>query len=147
MASPMPVDGVAAASAPAAAIPGGNGGAAANTPAATASPAVAGSAPVTTVLNTELAMLEDTSPSAAQKADARRPAAPVSASYKLRIKPWGTLYVDGKPRGVSPPLKQIVLTPGKHTIRVVNPGFPEYVTTIQVGKNKSGAIEHDFAAH
>jgi hypothetical protein len=70
----------------------------------------------------------------------------VGASYRLRIRPWGTLFVDDKSLGVSPPLKHVVLTHGKHTIRIVNPGFPEYLATIEVGKNKPGVIEHDFSA-
>jgi len=64
----------------------------------------------------------------------------------LRIKPWGTVFVDGRSLGVSPPLKQVALTHGKHKIRIVNPSFPEYLTTIEVGKNKPGTIEHDFSA-
>ena len=71
---------------------------------------------------------------------------PPGVNYKLQIKPWGTLYVDGKSRGVSPPLKQIALTPGKHKIRVVNPSFPEYSTTLDIDKSKTGTIEHDFSA-
>jgi serine/threonine protein kinase len=79
------------------------------------------------------------------KPEVKHPAPPAGASYRLKIKPWGTVYVDGRPRGVSPPLKQLVLTHGKHTIRVVNPSFPEYMTTIEVDNNKPGAIEHEFS--
>jgi serine/threonine protein kinase len=77
-----------------------------------------------------------------------KPAAPVveTASYKLTIKPWGTVYVDGRERGVSPPMKRLSLTAGKHKIRIVNPNFPDYSINLDSGKNKSGAIEHDFAA-
>jgi serine/threonine protein kinase len=80
------------------------------------------------------------------KPEAGRPSAPVGASYNLRIKPWGSVFVDGRSLGVSPPLKQVRLTPGKHKIRIVNPSFPEYSATIEVEKNKSGAIEHVFSA-
>jgi hypothetical protein len=73
-------------------------------------------------------------------------AAPAGANYRLRIKPWGTLFVDGEQRGASPPLKQVVLTHGRHDIRIVNPSFPEYVTTIDVNQNKPGVIAHDFSA-
>jgi hypothetical protein len=75
-----------------------------------------------------------------------RHAEPAGANYRLRIKPWGTLFVDGKSLGVSPPLKQVMLTHGRHDIRIVNPSFPEYVTTIEVNQNKPGAIAHDFSA-
>ena len=63
---------------------------------------------------------------------------------KFLIKPWGDVYVDGKKRGTSPPLKKLSLTEGKHKIRFVNPGFPDYVTEIDVGKRKLGTIEHEF---
>ncbi|MET0855906.1 MAG: serine/threonine-protein kinase [Telluria sp.] len=77
----------------------------------------------------------------------KKPAAPaiVTVSYKLAIKPWGTVYVDGRERGVSPPMKRLVLPAGKHKIRIVNPSFPDYLVTVDSGKNKSGTIEHDFA--
>jgi len=53
------------------------------------------------------------------------PAAPVSAAgavVSLQIKPWGVVVVDEVRRGVSPPIKQLVLAPGRHTIVVSNPG-------------------------
>lgn len=78
------------------------------------------------------------------KAQAALAAAP--ANYKLLVKPWGTVYVDGKERGVSPPLKTLVLAPGKHEIRIVNPAFPDHVMTIDIAKQKSGKITHDFSA-
>jgi predicted Ser/Thr protein kinase len=77
-----------------------------------------------------------------------KPAAPVveMVSYKLAIKPWGTVYVDGRERGVSPPMKRLALPAGKHKIRIVNPSFPDYSINLESGKNKSGTIEHDFAS-
>ena len=74
------------------------------------------------------------------------PPAIETVSYKLAIKPWGTVYVDGRERGVSPPMKRLSLPAGKHKIRIVNPSFPDYSVNLDSGKNKSGAIEHDFAA-
>ncbi len=68
-----------------------------------------------------------------------------TATYRLAIKPWGTVYVDGKSRGVTPPMKRLVLPVGKHKIRVVNPGFPDYEVEVNLTKNKSAVIEHDFA--
>jgi serine/threonine protein kinase len=87
-----------------------------------------------------------TTPPATPKPEVEHASAPVAANYKLQIKPWGALFVDGRSLGVSPPLKQVRLTPGKHKIRIVNPSFPEYSATIEVGKNKSGAIEHVFSS-
>ena len=76
-----------------------------------------------------------------------KPVVPDTASYRLAIKPWGTVYVDGKEKGVSPPLKKLVLPSGKHSIRIANPGFPDYQMDVNLSKGKSGTIDYDFTAH
>ncbi|UUZ53657.1 hypothetical protein LP419_34055 [Massilia sp. H-1] len=35
-----------------------------------------------------------------------KPTVPDTASYRLAIRPWGTIFVDGEEHGVSPPLKR-----------------------------------------
>jgi len=67
-------------------------------------------------------------------------------TYKLLIKPWGTVYVDGVDRGVSPPIKRLTLGLGQHTIRIVNPNFPEHIMTVDAGQKETMIIEHDFTA-
>jgi hypothetical protein len=74
------------------------------------------------------------------------PAVPDTVAYKLAIKPWGTVYVDGRERGVSPPMKRLVLPVGKHKIRIVNPSFPDRLISLDSAKNKSGTLEHDFTS-
>ena len=69
-----------------------------------------------------------------------------TVTYRLAIKPWGTVYVDGRERGVSPPMKRLVLAPGKHRIRIVNPRFADRLINIDSTKNKSGTLEHDFTS-
>jgi hypothetical protein len=94
------------------------------------------------------------SPAAAQAAAvsaprpdaARASLAPTGKTeYKLIIKPWGTLYVDGQDRGVSPPVKRLVLAAGRHTVRIVNPAFPDRVLRIDAGRSPAGRIAHDFS--
>ena len=75
-----------------------------------------------------------------------KPTVPDTASYRLAIRPWGTIFVDGAEHGVSPLLKKIALPAGKHKIRIVNPGFPDFQTEVNLARNKTGTIEHDFAA-
>lgn len=72
--------------------------------------------------------------------------APESFNYRLAIKPWGTIYVDGKEAGVTPPLKKLTLPAGKHKIRIANPGFQDFTVNLDTSKNKSRTIEHDFTA-
>ena len=67
-------------------------------------------------------------------------------TYKLLIKPWGTVYVDGIDRGVSPPVKRLTLGPGQHTIRIVNPNFPEHVMTVDAGLRETATLRYDFTA-
>ncbi|MFZ6845343.1 protein kinase domain-containing protein [Undibacterium sp. RuTC16W] len=66
------------------------------------------------------------------------------ANIKLAIKPWGTVFVDGVQAGASPPLKHLNLSLGKHKIRVTNPGFPDFVTDVDVKKDVAGNIDHEF---
>jgi hypothetical protein len=56
------------------------------------------------------------------------------------------VYVDGVERGVSPPLKHLSLSPGKHTLRVVNPNFRDRVLRVEAGKHGAGHINVDFTA-
>jgi hypothetical protein len=72
-------------------------------------------------------------------------AAAGGASYKLQIQPWGVVYVDDVDRGVSPPVKRLVLAPGQHTIRVTNPNFHERVLELDTAKG-DGRIVVDFNA-
>ncbi len=76
-----------------------------------------------------------------------KPAVAETASYRLAIKPWGTVYVDGKEKGVSPPLKRLMLPAGKHKVRIVNPNFRDHFVDVNVAAGKSGTIEVDFAAN
>lgn len=68
----------------------------------------------------------------------------IKLNITLAIRPWGTVFVDGVQSGASPPLKVLSLTGGKHKIRVTNPGFPDFVTEVNVGKDKVNVIEHEF---
>lgn len=80
-------------------------------------------------------------PQASARPNAAGPAA--SASYHLLIQPWGVVYVDGIDRGVSPPVKRLVLTPGKHTLRIANPNFHDRVLEVDTSAG-GGRIAVDF---
>ncbi len=69
-----------------------------------------------------------------------------TATYRLMVKPWGTIYVDGNRRGVSPPLKRLVLPTGRHTVMLENPGYPDRIVEINSVRGAAGQIEHDFLA-
>ena len=63
--------------------------------------------------------------------------------YRLKIQPWGVVYVDGVDRGVSPPVKRLTLAPGRHTIRITNPNFHDRVLDIDTA-SAGGQIAVDF---
>jgi hypothetical protein len=114
--------------------------------------APAASAPAATPLVPVAAASEEpkVTPAAepARPAPEAKPAAPVveMVTYKLAIKPWGTVYVNGREKGVSPPMKRLLLPAGKHKVRIVNPSFPDHSIDLDSGKSKTGTIEHDFAS-
>jgi len=74
----------------------------------------------------------------------QNPAAAGSATYKLRIQPWGIVYVDGVDRGASPPVKRLTLAPGRHTIRIANPNFHDRVLDVDTSGG-GGLIAVDFS--
>ena len=78
--------------------------------------------------------------------DAHLPGVVVTAEgnlYRLKIQPWGVVYVDGVDRGVSPPVKRLTLAPGRHSIRVTTPNFHDRVLDIDTA-SAGGQIAVDF---
>lgn len=73
-------------------------------------------------------------------------AVPGKASYQLQIVPWGVVYVDGVDHGVSPPLRRLALTPGRHTIRITNPKYRDTILEFESAQTTSnGKIIVEFA--
>ncbi len=107
----------------------------------------AGAANVTPAPVAAADVLQDVVLDSAPPLEEDKPAVPDTAHYRLVIKPWGTVYVDGRQKGVTPPLKKLSLPSGRHKIRIVNPNFPDFNMEVNLAKGKSGTIEHDFAAN
>ena len=70
--------------------------------------------------------------------------APKRAMASLSILPWGEIYVDGRKVGVSPPLREIEVKPGKRRIEIRNTTFPPYVETVDVAPGSRIKIRHKF---
>lgn len=62
------------------------------------------------------------------------------------ISPWGEIYVDGKKKGVSPPLRSVQVKPGQHIIEVRNTTFPPYVETVDITPQSPIKIKHKFGS-
>jgi tRNA A-37 threonylcarbamoyl transferase component Bud32 len=67
-----------------------------------------------------------------------------TARLTLAVTPWGEVYVDGKRKGVSPPLAEIKLGPGKHAIEIRNTTFQPYAETVDVEAEGHLKIKHKF---
>jgi class 3 adenylate cyclase len=78
---------------------------------------------------------------AAKKA-AEAPAGTAAAT--LAIVPWGEIYVNGKPRGVTPPLRILELPPGSHKVEVRNGNLPPHVEQVTVRAGDKLTIRHRF---
>lgn len=120
----------------AAGVPGGQPAPASKPPGTAGSvsprPAASGAGPVTSV-----------PPAAAASVALARPA-PQSGKIQLSIKPWGEILVDGKARGVSPPIKELSIPEGRHRIEIRNSTFPGYASEIDVKAGSNVSIAHTF---
>ena len=82
-----------------------------------------------------------TAPAAESQA---RPAAAATGIVVLAIKPWAEVRVDGVARGHSPPLKQLNLPAGRHTIELLNPASPPVKQQIEVRANQQTTVSQQF---
>jgi hypothetical protein len=82
-------------------------------------------------------------PTADTEAQAR-PAATVTGTVVLDVKPWAEIRVDGVARGHSPPLKQLTLPAGRHTIELRNPAAEPIRQQIEVRANQRAVVKHQF---
>ena len=77
------------------------------------------------------------------KGEAPKPALP-PATIVFAIQPWGEIYVNGKSRGVTPPMKSIKLEPGKYRIEVRNTTFPAHTETLDLKARDELTVRHKF---
>jgi class 3 adenylate cyclase len=87
------------------------------------------------------------SPEAIAKANEEKRVARAAAQgvVNFSIQPWGNIYVNGKPIGASPPLKQTRLAPGKYRVEVRNvEPFTPYVVNIEVKAREEVVVRHKF---
>ncbi|MEO8007704.1 MAG: PEGA domain-containing protein [Betaproteobacteria bacterium] len=73
------------------------------------------------------------------------PVAPARAALiTLAIAPWGEVYVDGNRIGVSPPVNEVEVAPGKRKIEIRNGAFPVYTQVVEVKADQKVRIKHKF---
>jgi hypothetical protein len=79
-----------------------------------------------------------------EKKIARPAAAQKPGRLELAITPWGEVLVDGKSRGVSPPVRKLEISAGTHTIEIRNTTFPAYKERVEVKAGEATRIRHRF---
>jgi serine/threonine-protein kinase len=63
---------------------------------------------------------------------------------ELAVTPWGEVLVDGRSRGISPPLRKLEISTGSHTIEIRNSTFPSHVRRVEVKAGQAVKIKHRF---
>jgi serine/threonine-protein kinase len=71
-------------------------------------------------------------------------AAVLAGRLTLAVSPWGEVFVDGRKRGLSPPVTEVVLSPGKHTVEIRNSNFPTYGQSVHLQPNETVRIKYKF---
>lgn len=69
---------------------------------------------------------------------------PSSGKVLLRVIPWGTVSVNQRPVGTTPPLTQLDLPEGPHRIEISNPASPTVVRMVQVKKGEPVTLSLKF---
>ena len=60
------------------------------------------------------------------------------------MSPWGQVEVDGRDAGTTPPLSQLVLSEGTHSITIRNADFPPHTVKITVNGAQPVTLRHRF---
>jgi serine/threonine-protein kinase len=70
--------------------------------------------------------------------------APTPATVSFAISPWGEVHINGKLHGISPPLRNVELPPGRHRIEIRNAGFPPHIEIVNAKSGGEIRIRHKF---
>lgn len=68
----------------------------------------------------------------------------LKGTLELSILPWGEVFIDGRKRGVSPPLKSLSLAEGRHRVEIRNSAFPVHTEIIEIERAGHHKIRFRF---
>jgi serine/threonine-protein kinase len=71
-------------------------------------------------------------------------AASKSGTVVFAVSPWGEVFVDGARHGTTPPLAQLTLPAGRHTIELRNGQRQPFIAQVEVEPDRSLRISHLF---
>jgi class 3 adenylate cyclase len=77
------------------------------------------------------------------KAEPPKPALP-PATLVFAVQPWGEIFVNGRSRGVTPPMKSLKLDPGKYKIEVRNTTFAPHVENLDLKARDEVTVRYKF---
>lgn len=84
-------------------------------------------------------------PAATGGATGAAPAAPAAlAPVVFAVQPWGEVFIDGRPTGVTPPLMRIELPVGPHHVEIRTATAPPWEVDIDLQGAAGARIEHTF---
>ena len=114
--------------------------------AAPAEPLLAPPAEAVTAPSADAQAASDARAAARRKAEPVVPpiAPPRDGVVTLAVSPWGEVSVDGAARGVSPPLTQLSLPAGLHTIEIRNGSAAPFIARVEVKAGETLGLQHRF---
>ncbi len=72
------------------------------------------------------------------------PAPVATGTLSVIVQPWGEVWIDGRKRGISPPLFKLQLPPGSYRIELRNPDLPAYRQDVQISAGQSVTLRHSL---
>jgi serine/threonine-protein kinase len=88
--------------------------------------------------------LANGAPTGAGSAAARPAAVAASGVLLLAVSPWAEVEVDGQPQGVAPPLNQLSLPAGEHSVTLRNSGYEPHTVSVRIEPNENLVLKHRF---
>jgi len=77
-------------------------------------------------------------------AESAPPPSAGTAIISLAVAPWGEVFVDGDRVGVSPPVNEVEVAPGKRVVEIRNSNFPVFSQVVEVKVDQRVRIKHKF---
>ena len=65
---------------------------------------------------------------------------------RIAVSPWGNVEVDGRPVGTAPPLNELNLPEGRHTVTIRNDEFPPFSATVNIVAGQPVNLKHRFGS-
>ena len=85
---------------------------------------------------------------AREKAERAASGAPAitMGTVRIAVSPWGNVEVDGRPVGTAPPLNELNLPEGRHTVTIRNDEFPPFSATVNIVAGQPVNVKHRFGS-